>query len=239
LTTENAIVTQANKEKTIVIIHSNEYSEKVNSFLLVNNFNTLTRDPTEKFQKSIHKAIQDCNLIVDKCQIKHLIQKKSAPPNLKAQLKLHEADIPIRPVINNRTAPAYKLAKYLNKILSQHIALHNQYVATNSTSLANDLTRLEILENHCLMTFDIEDLYVNIPVSETLNIVKTKLLQNNDTQIAEQILTLLKGVLSQNYFTFEQRIYQPEQSIAMGSPISGIIAEIFLQTSKTKTSNTY
>jgi hypothetical protein len=229
LTTENAIVTQADKGKTIVIIHCNEYSDKVNSFLLANNFNTLSRDPTEKFQKSTHKTMQDCHLIVDKHQIKHLIQKKPAPPNLKAQLKLHKADIPIRPVINNRTAPAYKLAKYLNKILSQHITLHNQYIATNSTNLANDLTRLEIRENHYLMTFDIKDLYINIPVSETLNIVKTILLQNNDTQIAEQILTLLKEVLSQNNFTFQQRIYQPKQGIAMGSPISGIIAEIFLQ----------
>ena len=190
LTTENAIVTQADKGKTIVIIHSNEYSEKVNSFLSASNFNTLTKDPMQKFQKSIHKV---CNLIVDKCQIKHLVQKKPAPPNLKAQLKLHKTDIPIRPVINNKTAPAYKLAKYLNKILSQHITLHNQYVVTSSTNLANDLTRLEIHDNHCLMTFDIKNLYVNIPVSETLNIIKTKLLQNNDTQIAEQILGLLKG----------------------------------------------
>jgi len=148
LTTENAIVTQADKGKAILIINSNEYSEKVNSFLLANNFDTLTRDLTEKFKKSIHKAMQDCNLIVDKRQIKHLIQKKPAPPNLKAQLKLHKADIPIRPVINNGTATAYKLARYLNKILSQHIALHNQYVATNSTSLANDLTRLELHEHH-------------------------------------------------------------------------------------------
>jgi hypothetical protein len=74
---------------------------------------------------------------------------------------------------------------------------------------------------------NIKGLYFTIPLSETLNIVKTKLLQNNDIQIAEQILTLLKEVLSQNYFAFQQRIYQPEQGIAMGSPISGIIAEIF------------
>jgi DNA-binding sugar fermentation-stimulating protein len=63
------IVTQADKGKTIVIIHSNEKKKKVHSFLLANNFSTLTSDPTEKFQKSIHKAMQDCNLIADKCQI--------------------------------------------------------------------------------------------------------------------------------------------------------------------------
>ena len=214
LTTENAIVTQADKGKTIVIINSNEYSEKVNSFLLANNFNMLTKDPTDKFQKSIHKAMQDCNLIIDKHRVKYLLQRKPAPPNLKAQLKLHKIGILIRPVVNNRTAPAYKVAKYLTNIVSQHITLHNQYIITNSTNLANDLTKLELHENHNLITFDIKDLYVNIPVSETLNIVKAKLLQNNDTQIAQQALILLKEVLSQNYFTFQQRIYQPEQGIA-------------------------
>jgi hypothetical protein len=48
LTTENAIVTQADKGKSIVI-----YSKKVHSFLIANNFNTLTIDPTNKFQKLI------------------------------------------------------------------------------------------------------------------------------------------------------------------------------------------
>ena len=173
--------------------------------------------------------MQHFNLIIDKRQVKYLLQKKPAPPNLKVQLKLHKIGIPIQPVINNRTALAYKLAKYLTNILSQHITLHNQYVITNSTNLAHDLSKLELHENHSLITFDIKDLYVNISVSETLNIVIAKLLQNNDSQIAQQVLILLKEILSQNYFTFQQGIYQPEQGIAMGSPISSIIAEIFLQ----------
>jgi hypothetical protein len=173
--------------------------------------------------------MQDCNLIIDKRRLKHLTQKKPTPPNLKTQLKLHKIDIPNQPVINKRTALAYKLAKHLTKMLNQYITLHNQYIVTNSTNLASDLTKLEVHENHNLITFDIKDVYINIPITETLNIVKTKFLQNNDTHIAHQVLILLKEVLSQNYFTFQQRIYQPEQGIAMGSPIYGIIAEIFLQ----------
>ena len=55
LTTENAIIKSADKGKTIVIINSNEYSEKVHSFLTVNNFNILTKNLTEKFHKLIHK----------------------------------------------------------------------------------------------------------------------------------------------------------------------------------------
>jgi hypothetical protein len=161
--TKNAIVIQADEGKTIVIINSKEYSKKVHSFLTANNFNTLTKDPTEKFQKLIYKTMQECNLIIDKHQIKYFTQKKATPPDLKAQLKLHKIGIAICPVINNRTAPAYKLAKHLTKILDQHNTLQNHYTVTNSINLANDLTKLETHKNHRLITFDTKDLYVNIP----------------------------------------------------------------------------
>ena len=35
--------------------------------------------------------------------------------------------------------------------------------------------------------------------------------------------------MKQNYLQYDQNIYQPRKGIAMGSPISGLIAEIFLQ----------
>ena len=80
-----------------------------------------------------------------------------------------------------------------------------------------------------MITFDIKELYVNIPIDETINFLKTKLLEHSNTQITHQIIALLKVTLSQNYFTFQQNIYQPEQGVAMGSPISRLVAEIFLQ----------
>jgi hypothetical protein len=45
---------------------------------------------------------------------------------------------------------------------------------------------------HRLITFDIKDLYVNIPIQETINITKDMLQRNNDPQTTHQILTLLK-----------------------------------------------
>jgi len=42
-------------------------------------------------------------------------------------------------------------------------------------------------------------------------------------------MSLLRVILTQNCFTFQQTIYQPNQGITMGSPISSLIAEIFLQ----------
>ena len=211
-----------------MIINAEEYSEKIHTLLKTNNLSTLTRDPTVKYQKLILKTMQECNIIIDKGQIKFLTQKKSSPPTLKTQLKLHKIDIPIHPVINNRSAPSYKLAKHLTKILNQYITLNNHYNVINSTNLALDLTKLKLHENHRMITFVIKYVYVNILINETLNILKAKLLENNNTQITHQILALLNVTLSQNYFTFQQKNYQPEQGISMGSPISSLIVQVFL-----------
>ena len=43
------------------------------------------------------------------------------------------------------------------------------------------------------------------------------------------MVQLIKTTLTQNYFTYDNNIYQPKKGIAMVSPLSGIIAEIFLQ----------
>ena len=119
-------------------------------------------------------------MIIDKKQTNFLTQMKASPPTLKA---LHKADIQFLPVVNNRTAPAYKLARYLTKILDQYISLNNRFNVTNSTKLANDLTKLEIHENHRMISFDIKNVYVSIPIDETPNIIKTKLPQSNNIQI--------------------------------------------------------
>ena len=51
----------------------------------------------------------------------------------------------------------------------------------------------------------------------------------NDEHTTKQMITLLEVILQQNYFSFCNNIYQPEKGVSMGSPISNIIAEIFLQ----------
>jgi len=80
-----------------------------------------------------------------------------------------------------------------------------------------------------MITYDAKDLYVNIAIDETLKITEIQLLKNNDKHKSQQIITILKTILAQNYFTFHDAIYHPNKGVAMGSPISGTMAEIFLQ----------
>jgi len=173
----------------------------------------------------ITQTVKQCNLICNKEQTKYLTVRNPKPPTLKAQIKLHKDSNLIRPVINYIYTPSYKTAKMLNKILQQHLNLDNHYTVANSSTLAQDLTRLNINSKHRLITLDIKDLYINIPITENNDITTTQLLKHNDPETTTQI----RGViLQQNYFIFQEKIYQPDKGIAMGSPISGTIVEVFL-----------
>ena len=94
LNAESALITQSDKGKTTVIIYMKDYSNKVQSFI-TDNINTLKKDPTNKYQKSIQKIIKESNLVISKRQTQYLVQKKPSAPDLKAQLKLHKINIPI------------------------------------------------------------------------------------------------------------------------------------------------
>jgi hypothetical protein len=57
-------------------------------------------------------------------------------PNLRATIKLHKQNTPIRPIIN---APAYELAKELSKTLNNYLHLPYTYNVRNPIHLTTDL----------------------------------------------------------------------------------------------------
>ena len=113
----------------------------------------------------------------------------------------------------------------------EHVYIRVVQVVLRNTdyTLTHTLTKLEIKEHHRMITYDIKDLYVNIPIEETLTRTKQQLLEDSDIHKTEQIITCLRTILNQNYFEFQNNIYHPKNGVAMGSPISGAIAEIMLQ----------
>jgi hypothetical protein len=109
-------------------------------------------------------------------------------------------------VVNNIYAPSYKIAKFLSKWLTETLELPNTYVSYNSTQLAHEFNNLKINVSTRLTTFDIKDLYVNIPIKETIRTTKTLLSRKNvDYITAQQTCLLLNTILKQNYFQFDNK----------------------------------
>jgi hypothetical protein len=112
----------------MVIIDRNTLKQRIDTFIQEKHITPMDEDPTEYFQKHIQQTIHKCNIIIDKHHNKHLIKIKPTVPKLIALISTHRDNNPTRPVIKNIHAPSYKLAKHLNKILTQLVDLPFIYV---------------------------------------------------------------------------------------------------------------
>ena len=87
------------------------------------NITELKHDPTDRYQNSVKQIVNKAKHIMTHKQKPYMKQIRPSAPTLQALPKIHKGDIPIRPIINYRNAPAHKLAKHLDKIIRQHTQL--------------------------------------------------------------------------------------------------------------------
>ena len=89
---------------------------------------------------------------------------------------------------------------------------------------------MNISNQHKFVSFDITNLYTSVPIQATMNILKINLEKtgNLSSQEIYELLILLEVILKQNYFTFDNRFFIQEEGLAMGSPLSGLLVDIYL-----------
>ncbi len=87
-----------------------------------------------------------------------------------------------------------------------------------------------------MVSFDVVSLFTNVPVDETCSIIKEKLLEDTNlhkrTQLhvsVEEIVELLKLCLSTTCFQWRDDFYEQTSGAAMGSPLSPVLANIFVE----------
>jgi len=90
---------------------------------------------------------------------------KPEAPKLNIYIKTHKQNEPIRPVINNIQASTYKMAKYIKKKMNHLLNPPNTYNTRNSQETVEELKSIKINENNRILTLDIKDFYVNLPLN--------------------------------------------------------------------------
>jgi hypothetical protein len=73
-------------------------------------------------------------------------------------------------------------------------------------------------------------MYSNVPTDEVLHIFNLLCEQQSiGENVKKDLRSLIKIVLEQNYFQFKNDFYSQETGLAMGSPMSSILSEMYLQ----------
>lgn len=130
-----------------------------------NHFIELKDDPTDKYQKTLHKILNQSDHIIHKTKIKTLMLHKPTAPRLQVRIKTHKDQYPVRPVVSNINTPTYRTATFFNRKILELIQLPNTYNVHNSIQVANNLIKFKFNECHKCITLDIKDLFTNVPIT--------------------------------------------------------------------------
>ena len=159
---------KADKGNSLVIMYLEDYNNEVQEeFIDHINFTLLNRNPTKIFQNRIKDTIKSCQLhLPNDNKRTALTNMNPAAPNIRGLPKVHKPGYPIIPIINWQGAPDYKLAKDLNKLIQMHIPLPNAFNIRSPTHLTEDILEIPYKQGLKLVSFDIVNIYPNIPTNE-------------------------------------------------------------------------
>ena len=163
---------------------------------------------------------------------KKIRPRHKQPPRIYGLPKINKADVPLRPIVSCVNTFAYDLSAYLANILSP-LTGNSGFTVTNSAHFVSTISSETILDNVSMVSFDVESLFTNVPIAATVQTVLQKLeddpsLADRTTLKPAQITDLLNFVLRSTYFQYNESIYEQLEGVAMGSPVSAVIANLIL-----------
>jgi len=79
-------------------------------------------------------------------------------------------------------------------------------------------------------SFDISNMYSNIPTGELMTILNELCNANDvDGKTTQEIMRITQTLINQNYFQFQDTIYIQNEGLVMGATTSSILSEVYLQ----------
>ena len=231
----NITIVSADKGRATVVMDKEDYSSTMMTVLEDGKYSTLKRDPTVKVENSITntlKRLRNEGHIDDKlCDF--LTPRYSSPPQMYGLPKVHKEGTPMRPIVSTIGSPTYRLAKELARILTPLVG-NSMHSVKNSKSFVERIRNIETLPQDHLVSFDVTSLFTQVPVDEALRVVEAKLcmdetLQERTSIPSTHLIELVELCLRSTYFEFQGRFYDQSDGAAMGSPLSPVIANMYME----------
>ncbi|XP_076396721.1 uncharacterized protein LOC143265924 [Megachile rotundata] len=215
---KDILILPADKGNMTVIMDRNEYVKKVHDLLDNTTYRTVNKDPTPSVERATTTLIKNAKL--PDPITKAILPKESKAPRLYGLPKIHKPNIPLRPIISTIGSPTYKLSKYLTSVLKP-LTGNTPSSITNSSHFISKIQDIRTLPHDILVSFDVQSLFTNVPIKKSIEIIQDK--------VPENLVPLIQHCLNTNYFIFQGTYYEQVSGAAMGSPISPVVADIYME----------
>ena len=225
----------ADKGVAVVVMKKEDYIKKSEEILNTSTYKKIAEDPTNK-QKS--KLISILKKIKTEGGLKEEEYRKMYPtgavsPKYYGLPKIHKQGIPLRPIVSSTGTVTYNTAKELAKILKPLVGLSSHHVH-NTKDFIDHIKEVRLRQGESIISYDVTSLFTSVPIQPVLNIIHQKLttdqdLKNRTNMTIKHIINLLELCLNSTSFVFQGQYYQQMEGEAMGSPLSPIVANIFME----------
>ena len=234
------VIQKSDKGNNIVVSDRENYIKGVKSLLLDNSkFTDSNIDSTKWLNyvvnleiklKDHFKILRKENKLSDE-EFQKISPIGSRPGILYGLPKVHKAvinNIPkFRPILSAINTPTYKLAKFLVPILSSLTV--NEYTVKDSFHFAEEILTFD--HTLCMASLDVESLFTNIPLEETIINCVDDLFSHHDYHgklSKNELHQLIKLATTESFFIFDDKMYKQLDGVSMGSPLGPTLANAFL-----------
>ena len=129
----------------------------------------------------------------------------------------------------------YNLACFLCNLLSSLVT--NDYSCKDTFYFVSQIKNAN-LSKKFIVSYDVTSLFTNIPLQETIDIaINLIFIHNPNLNITRKELSLF--ATSQTHFIFNSKFYNQIDRVAMGSPLTPVLANIFMGFHESKWLNEY
>lgn len=212
------LVLTADKGNATVVMDTVDYRTKIKDLLDPNTYKELAQDPTQRLVRKTKMMVGNSSLAEE--VKKKICRSEAVAPRLYGLYKIHKVNVPLRPIVSAIGSPTYDLAKHLTSLLHPHIGQTETYVK-DSTHFIEKIKHLELDENDTLVSFDVVSLFTKVPLNEAMEYISAI--------FPMDISNLFRHCLTTTYFAWDSKFYEQTEGVAMGSPLSPVVANFFME----------
>ena len=218
----------------MVILDKTEYNKKAEELLNTGTYKKIPEDPTKKQKNKLISILKNIKAEggLNEETYRRLYPTAAVPSKFYGLPKIHKPVIPLRPIVSCIGAATFNTAKELAKILKLLVGMSAHHVH-NTRDFVEQIKEVKLKPGECIISYDVQALFTSVPINPVLDIIKERLANDQDlhkrtTMSVNQIIKLLEFCLNGTSFVYQGQFYQQIEGVAMGSPLSPIVANIYM-----------
>ena len=226
------IILPADKGNTTMVIDRVEYSNKLADLISSGGYCKVKKYPTLKTERKLSQTLGKNKDLIPQTKYRQLIQHYSQLPHIYGLPKIHKDGIPLRPIVSNRGSACHPLSRFLEEIIRPRTGKSSSYVK-DSAHFVERISDAPIHSNQ-MVSLDVVSLFTKVPTDETLAVVRDKLaadplLEERTCIPIDNLMEMLTFCVETIYFRIGSDIYQQEEGLSKGSPLSPVLANIYME----------